>query len=179
MKIGKILTKNHIAVFLMLVILAGAIWLNIRYSGEGKYLGEAAFVSNGNTASGAVETSAKVKEKAEDYFETAIKERDEAFDKVQETVEETLRSASATEEEKQTAMKTVNELSNRIATAQNVESVLKAKGFGKVVAVLGENSASIVVSGEDLTPEQTLQIQDTVTTETDIPLSNVKIITVK
>ena len=179
MKKGKIITKNHIAVFAMVLVLAGAVWLNVRYSGGEKFLGQAAFVSKKTSSGDTVETAAKVKEKAGDYFAAAVKEREDAFAKAQETVEETLRSASVSEEEKQSALKTVNELSNRIATAQNIEAILKAKGFEKVVAILGDGTANIVVSSDPLTEQQTVQIQDTVTTETDIPLKGVKIITVK
>lgn len=177
MKKGKVFTKNHIAVFFMVLALAAAVWLNMRYSGDGKFLGEAAFVSN-KTEGDTVETAAKVKEKAEDYFETAAKERDDAYNKAQESVEETLKSANISDEEKEKALNDLAALSNRIAAAQNIESILKAKGFSKVIAVLSVNSANIVVSAKELTAEQTLQIQDTVTTETDIPLSSVKIVTV-
>ena len=100
MKKGKVITKNHIAVFVMVLALAAAVWLNMRYSGESKFLGEAAFVSNKGSSKTA-ETAASVKEKAQDYFEKAVKDREEAFDKTQETVEESLKSANLSEDEKQ------------------------------------------------------------------------------
>lgn len=178
MKKGKVITKNHIAVFVMVLALAAAVWLNMRYSGESKFLGEAAFVSNKGSSKTA-ETAASVKEKAQDYFEKAIKDREEAFDKTQETVEESLKSANLSDDEKQKALNDLAALSNRIAAAQNIETVLKAKGFEKAVAVLNDKTANIVVQSDGLTPEQTLQIEDVVTTQTDIPLSGVKIVTVK
>ena len=178
MKKGKVLTKNHIAVFFMVLALAAAVWLNMRYSGDGKYLGEAKFVSN-KKSSETVETAAKVKESASDYFATAIEDREKAYEKAEETVEEALKSASITPEEKEEALKQLSVLSNRIAAAQNIESILTAKGFNEVVAILGEDSANIVVKSEGLTTEQTLQIEDTVTTQTSIPIGKVKIVTVK
>ena len=178
MKKGKVLTKNHIAVFFMVLALAAAVWLNMRYSGDGKYLGETKFVSN-KGSSETVETAAKVKESADDYFKKAKSDRESAYEKAEELVEEALKSASITPEEKEKALNDLASLSNRIAAAQNIESILTAKGFKDVVAILGEDSVSIVVKAEELTTEQTLQIEDIVTGETSIPISKVKIVTVK
>lgn len=178
MKKGKVLGKGQIAVFVMVLALAAAVWLNVKYSGNTKYLGEVAYVNGKSGSSEAVATSAKTTEST-DYFADAVKERDESYEKTEELIEETLKSSSLTDAEKQEAKERLNELSNRIATAQNIESLLKAKGFKKAVAILGENTANIVVSGDGLTTEQTLIIQDIVTGETDIPLDGIKIVTVK
>ena len=61
----------------------------------------------------------------------------------------------------------------------NIETLLKAKGFEKVVVVINDTGITVVVKSEGLTSGQTLQIQDIVTTETNIELSNIKIIPVK
>ena len=63
--------------------------------------------------------------------------------------------------------------------ANNIETLLKAKGFEKAVAVLSDDNASVIVKSEGVTTQQTLQIQDIVTAQTQIPLSNIKIITIK
>ena len=57
-----------------------------------------------------------------------------------------------------------------------METLLKAKGFDKALAVIGDSGISIIVKSEGLTSAQTLQIQDIVTSETDISLNNIKII---
>ena len=61
----------------------------------------------------------------------------------------------------------------------NIETLLKAKGFEKAVAVISDTGISVVVKADGLTSAQTLQIQDIVTSETNIPLSNIKIVPVK
>lgn len=179
MKKGKIFTKGQIAVAAMFVALGLAVWLNVKYSGNDKYMGETTFVSQKSDGEKTAKTSAKATSTKTDYFETAIKERDSAYEKIREEAEETLKSGTLTDNEKKEALKSVDTLSNRIATAQNIEALLKAKGFEKAVAVLSNDSANIVVSGEKLTDAQTLQIQDIVTGQTNIELKNIKIVAVK
>ena len=92
MKKGKVLGKGQIAVGLMVVALAAAVWLNTKYMPSStKYLGEASYVSNTQEDKNAVETAAKPQEKA-DYFETAKKEREAAREEACELIEETLKS---------------------------------------------------------------------------------------
>ena len=69
-------------------------------------------------------------------------------------------------------------MENRYFTEKesNIETLLKAKGFDKALAVIGDSGISIIVKSEGLTSAQTLQIQDIVTSETDISLNNIKII---
>ena len=47
MKKGKVFGKSQIAVTAMVLALAAAIWLNMKYTpSSGKYLGEASYVNN-------------------------------------------------------------------------------------------------------------------------------------
>lgn len=177
MKIGKVFTKGQLAVFFMVLALGCAVWLNVKYSGNDKFMGQATYVNNSKTSTSAVKTSAKVSE--EDYFVTARNERDNAYEKTAEEIKDILKSANISESEKSTALNQIKVLSNRIATAQNIESLLAAKGFKKSVAIIGDSSINVVVKGENLSAAQTLQIQDIVTSNTDFKLSNIKIVAVK
>ncbi len=179
MKKGKVFGKNQVVLALMLLALGGAIWLNMKFSSTEKYLGEATYVSKSETASGeAVATSAKAEENA-DYFETAKEDRQKALDEAQELTEETLKSANASDAERETALTAVNQFAERIEKANNVETLLKAKGFSKAVVIIGDSDVSVVVKSEGITTAQTLQIQDIVTSHTEISLSNIKIVTIK
>ena len=179
MKKGKVFGKHQVVLALMVLALGAAVWLNMKFSSTEKYLGEATLVSDSEVASGeAVQTAAKA-EQDDDYFETAKKDRQKALDEAQEMVEETLKSANATDTERETALKTTGEIAARIEKANNIETLLKAKGFEKAVVVIGEDDVSVVVKSEGITTAQTLQIQDIVTAQTNIPLSNIKIVTIK
>ena len=126
-----------------------------------------------------MQTSAKVDGVDKNYFDTAKKERNANLKKQQELVEETLRSSSLTEEEKQAATDTVKSLVSRLEQENNIETLLKAKDFADALVVIGDKDVNVVVKSEGLTTTQTLQIQDIITAQTNIPLANIKIIAVK
>ena len=176
MKKGKVLGKGQIAVGVMLLGLAAAVWLNAKFlPSSTKYLGEASYVDN--SQENAVETAAKAEE--EDYFESAKKDREEAREKASETIEEMLDTDKLSENDKKTILSKIENLGTNIEKESNIESLLKAKGFKEVVAIIGEDGISVVVKSEGLTSAQTLQIQDIVTQETSITLANIKIIPIK
>lgn len=178
MKKGKVFGRHQVVLALMVLALGAAVWLNMKFTSNEKYMGEATFVSDDDVASGeAVQTSAKVEDT--DFFETAKKDRQKALDEAQELVEETLKSANATDDERQTALNATSQIASRIEKANNIETLLKAKGFEKAVVIIGDSDVSVVVKSEGITTTQTLQIQDIVTSHTEIALSNIKIVSVK
>ncbi|MGN0493889.1 MAG: SpoIIIAH-like family protein [Acutalibacteraceae bacterium] len=179
MKKGKVFGKSQIAVTAMVLALAAAIWLNMRYTpSSGKYLGEASYVSNTSSDGGAVQTSAKTEEK-ENYFTTVKKERESARKQAQELIEETLKSDKLTDEDKKSALAKAEEIAGRMESESNIEALLKAKGFEQALAVISDTGISVVVKSDGLTSAQTLQIQDIITSETNIQLSSIKIVPVK
>lgn len=175
MKKGKVFGKGQIIAGLMVIALGAAIWLNVKFTSKEKYLGEATYVDN--SSSKTVQTSAKAD--ATDYFKSAVKEREAALEEAKETIAETLKSEKLTDSEKQDLVAKTNLIASKIEQANNIETLLKAKGFQKAVAVIGDKNINIVVKSDGLTTSQTLQIQDIVTAETDISLENIKIVTVK
>ena len=65
-----------------------------------------------------------------------------------------------------------------IEKESNVETLLKAKGFDKSLVIISDKGINVIVKSEGLTSQQTLQIQDVVTSETDVSLENIKIVPV-
>ena len=176
MKKGKVFTKSHLTVAVMLIALGAAIWLNSKYlPSSTKYLGETSYVSNSSEPE-SVQTSAKVEE---DYFTTTKKDREKSYKKAIESIEETLKSDKLTDADKKSALSKIEQLSQRMNKENNIESLLKAKGFEKAVAIISDNEINIVVASDGLTTANTLQIQDIVTAQTDIDLSKIKIIPIK
>ena len=179
MKKGKVLGKTQVAVAVMVAALALAIWLNMKYTPTSKkYLGEATYVNNTVSEGKAVQTAAKVKETG-DYFEKARKEREEARAEATETLEELFKSSKLTEEEKKEGMAKAEEIALRAEKENKIETLLEAKGFEQTVAIISDSGVSVVVKSEGLTSAQTLQIQDIVTAQTKVKLSDIKIIPVQ
>lgn len=179
MKKGKVFSKGQVTVAVMLLSLAAAIWLNAKYVPSAtKYLGEASFV-NGTAEEdeAAVETSASVKENS-NYFTTAKKEREKNRKEMTETVEELLNHKNLTAEDKKEALAKAEKYAQTVEKEGNIEALLKAKGFEQSLVIISDKGINVVVKSEGLTSQQTLQIQDIVTNETDITLENIKIIPV-
>lgn len=179
MKKGKVFTKGQAILVIMVLCLGAAVWLNMKFSSNEKYLGDAAYVNKNTSSKEAIETSAKADTVDKNYFDTAKKERNSNLKRQQELVEETLRSSSLTDEEKAAAVDAVKALVTRLEQENNIETLLKAKDFADALVVIGEKDINVIVKSEGLTTTQTLQIQDIITTQTNIPLSNIKIVTVK
>lgn len=158
----------------MALALGAAVWLNMRFSSE-KYLGEAAYVDK-KTSSEAVQTAAKVDT---DRFKEAVSEREKTYKKAEELVRDTLDKENVTKEEKEQAVAAVATLAGRLEKESNIETLLKAKGFEKAVAVIGDNNVTVLVSSDGVTTAQSMQIQDIVTSETGVALGNIKIVAVK
>ena len=174
MKKGKVIGKGQIAVGVMVVALAAAIWLNTKYMPTTqKYLGEASYVST--TSPDAVETATD----SGDYFTQAKNERKKALEEACETVEELLKTENLTETDKESALKQIENIGNTIKKEANIEALLKAKGFEKAVAVIGNEGINIIVKSDGLTTANTMQIQDIATQESGLDLSKIKIIPIK
>lgn len=179
MKKGKVFGRAQVILTLMVLALGAAVWLNMKLSSS-KYLGEAAYVSEDSSPE-AVETAAKAQaeEDGDDYFETAEKEREAALKGAKKDIAELIDSERLSDEDKQSIEKSVQAYTSRIEASMNIENLLKAKGFERVLAAVSERGVSVVVASEGLTTAQTLQIQDIVTTETGVELGKIKIVAVK
>ena len=183
MKKGKVFTKSQIALALLVVALGAAVWLNSKYSTidgvsgtVSKYLGDVQYVGT-ESQSSAIQTGASAE--SEDYFTTARTEREAAIKKAQEQIEETLKNENASDDDKKYVMEVSGNLAKRIEAQTNIENLLKAKGFSEALAVISDETVTVVVRSEGLLSSETMQIQDIATEQSGISLSGVKIITVK
>ena len=175
MKKGKVIGKGQVVVGVMIAALAAAVWLNTKYLPTStKYLGESTYVDS-QTEGEALQTGAS----AEDYFETAKTEREKVRNNAIEEIEEILKSSKLTDSDKKSALATIEKITKNSTSEVNIENLLKAKGFTKAVAIISDDEVNIIVKSDGLTTANTLQIQDIVTNQAKIPLSNIKIIPIK
>lgn len=101
--------------------------------------------------------------------------RDEAMEALQLVVD----SENALAELKEDAMQSMARIANNIATEANIESLIIAKGFTECVAVLNENSASIVVKSAGLLPNEIIQIKEIVCEQSGLDPAAIKIIEIQ
>ena len=86
---------------------------------------------------------------------------------------------SSSSEAKQKAEKNKNTIALNIEKEANIETLIKAKGFEKCIAVLNEKSANIIIKAKDITSQQTIQINEIVSEQTEFSPENIKIIAVE
>lgn len=111
------------------------------------------------------------------YFSSALLNRQQARDEALEVLQTVVASADALEATKNEALLEISRIALDIEKESNIETLVKAKGFTDCVAVLGDDSVSVIVRQEgDLLQNQIVQIKEIVYEETGILPSGVKII---
>lgn len=174
MKKGKVIGKKQLILAVMVLALGAAMWFNLRYSGDNtKYLGEAQFVDNSEGE--AAQTSASLS----DYFTSAKAERNAAQNEALENITEAIKTAGGDSSKLQAASDAAAKLTEKQLKQNNIENLLKAKGFSDALAVIGDNDINIIVRAEALDNAATLQIQDIAAAQSGFTLDKIKILTVK
>lgn len=176
LKKGKILGKSQIVLAVMVAALGLAIWFNVKYSNNNeKYLGQTEFVDSSESGE-AIETGAQAQN---DYFSTTRKERDDQRETLKEELDETIKKAGNNTETVKNAVDISASLSARQTAEKNIESLLKAKGFSDVLAIIGDKDINVIVKKEKLNSSETIQIQDVASAQSGYSVDKIKILTVK
>ncbi len=111
------------------------------------------------------------------YFAGVSLNRQEARDEALEVLLAVTESEDALEATKNDALAEISRIALEIEQEANIETLVKAKGFSECIAVMGDDSISVIVrQEEELLPAQVAQIKEIVYTEAGILPSGVKII---
>ena len=185
MKKKKIFGAKQIVAAALIAALGGAVWLNMQYStaagnflsttdtASNKNLGDTKYVATLSEPS-AVQTAAE-----SDYFDLARADRKKSRDEALALLEDTLKNVDSNADAKLKATEKMSLIAERMEKEASMETLIKAKGFEKAIVVIGDNDISVVVKADELLPAQILQIQDAVTSQTEISLENIKIVNKK
>ncbi len=182
MKKGKVFSKRHIVSAVLVVCLAGAVWLNMKFSAfntvpdntSSNNLADSQYYDKNTNLGEAIQTGGAV-----DKVATARKERNDKRNKTVEQFGELIKQSDTEETAKNDALKQLNLIAERISAEASVETLIKAKGFSDALAVISDENVTVIVPSEGLLTSETLQIQDAVTSQMKIDLEKIKIIAVK
>lgn len=185
-----IIGKRQFILAGLVFALAIAVWLNMNYAasdggfditGEvtsSKYLGEAQYVAASDT-DGSVSEEAVLETAAEpDSMSIARDQRDDTRNEAVELLEDTISDAKAQNADVEDALAQLTKITTNMDNEASIETLLSAKGYSALV-VIGDNSVTVTVAADELVTNQTIQIQDAVTSVVSTNLENIKIITVK
>lgn len=131
--------------------------------------------SNTQTVENKNDTSVQTSTKTDDYFEASKLEREKMYSQMLETYQKLLESTSISVEQKaisEQEISKINQTKNAIMIAENL---LSTKGFENTVIFVNDMSVSVVVKANELKEEQIAQIQNIVSRELKVELSNIHI----
>ena len=121
------------------------------------------------------DTSVETSAKTDDYFATSKLEREKMYSQMLETYQKLLESTSVSGEQKaisEQEITKINQTKNAIMIAENL---LSTKGFEDSVIFVNDISVSVVVKAKELKEEQIAQIQNIISRELKVDLSNIHI----
>ena len=110
------------------------------------------------------------------YFTATVLDRKEARDEAIDVLKLVTENSEASAEAKAEAAEKISKIAVDIQNEASIETLVKAKGFEECVAVISEDSVSVIVSAEELQAAQTAQILTIVYETTGILPENVSII---
>lgn len=152
-----------------LLLLAGAVWLNLKLNRDN----EAGIAgADATPAPSELETSAKV---FGDYFNSFRNERSELRAQEIDYLRSIINSEAADEDTLADAETRLLDLVNKMEKEFAIESRIRSKGFLDAAATFQGSSVTVVVDGESLSDEEVARILDIVMTETGLPASAVRI----
>ena len=110
------------------------------------------------------------------YFSSVELDRKRTRDEALEVLQGVVDNTSSSEEAKSKALAEITTMAKIMEAEANIETLIEAKGFEECVAVIKDESASIVVKSEGLQAAQISQINEIVYEQAGISPVNIKII---
>jgi len=115
-------------------------------------------------------------EEENDYFASTVLTRQQSRDEAIDVLKLVSESTEATDEAKAEAQAKISKIATDIQNESNIESLVKAKGFDECVAVIGDDTVSVIVKAESLQAKDAAQILAIVYETTGISPEKVSII---
>ena len=173
--IGKAFKRNlkrNLIVISTLVMIIGAVWLNIALFGNA----DDDQIANDQTINADSENTENVAK--DSYFASAQVDRSKARDEALEVLYQIKDSETSTAEAVESALASIEQIAKDIENEATIENLIKAMGFEECVAIISEGNCSIVVSITEptLAANQIAQIKEIVIDTAGIVPSAIKII---
>ena len=173
----KLTKKGIIALAVLIILLAGAIWLNIRLNGENPADGGSADGTSAPGKDGASGTNVSTVggNIYSSYFANFRDERNLVRAQEIEYLRMILAEEGSDAETVQNAKERLMELVSNMEQEFAIESLIRAKGFLDAAVTLRSDAISVIIDGETLSDEEIARILDIVQTETGAEASKIKI----
>lgn len=166
--------RGNLAIILSVLVIGGAVWLNIalftagtKETGASVGNGDIVVDGNGSTDASGVDS----------FFASTQIERERSRGEAIEVLQLVVDNPEALDESKVVAMQEISKIASAIENEGKIESLITAKGFEKCIAVISDSGCSVIVkTSSALMPNQVAQIQEIVYEQAGILPANTKII---
>ena len=164
------------ALLIVAVLLIGlAVYLNYQWFYDP--LGALGYGDNNmDDANGGSQQTGGETDGENDYFTSTALSRKQSRDEALDVLKLVTENDEVSEEAKAEASAKISQIAVDMQNEANIESLIKAKGFEDCIAVISENSASIVVRADELLANECAQILTIVYETAGILPENVSII---
>jgi stage III sporulation protein AH len=115
-------------------------------------------------------------ENASDYFAQTVFSRQQARDEALEVLQAVATNSSALPEAVDAALADIAQIAKDIDSESKIETLVKAKGFEECIAVISEDSATVIVKTDGLLASEVAQINEIVYEQSGILPTGLKII---
>jgi len=189
--------KRNLVIVVVLLFVCAAVWLNWSYNSRldpepvdaDMVSAEDAALSEAEAAYGASITgeesqtvlNALTGSGSSGYFASARLTRQQSRDSALELLEQAAASVNASQEIIDSAMSEISDMAGASMREAQVENLLIAKGFSDCVVFIGEDEITVAVPAplEGLSQADVARITETVTAETGVEASALRVIEVK
>lgn len=166
--------KRYILIGIVVLLLAGAIYLNAKLNSSEPSSGGISAGNDGKDTDSSI--SASISGGAgTDYFKTFRTDRVNTRNAEIQVLESIIKSDKTDAEALADAQEQKLEIVTCMEMEFTIESLIKAKGFNDVAVTVHKGSVNVIVDADSLSAEQVAQILDIVRSETGEPASNVKV----
>ncbi|MCH5279214.1 MAG: SpoIIIAH-like family protein [Christensenellaceae bacterium] len=163
--------RGIIALSLLLLLLAGAIWLNVHLDKNG----ENSTDLSGNGADALESLRPTDADVYSGYFEDFRNERNTVRAREIEYLRMIIAEDTTDAETLQDAQARLMELVNNMEQEFSIESQIRAKGFLDAAVTFRNGSISVIVDGDALSDEEVARILEIVSRETGVKAVDIKI----
>lgn len=109
------------------------------------------------------------------YMVQARLNREQTRSKNKETLLEVINNNDVSTKEKKSAVKSMVKLTENSEIENNIETLLKAKGFSDVIVTINNEQADVVISGNEISDDKRAQIEDVIKRKTKLNADDITI----
>ncbi|MCI9017190.1 MAG: SpoIIIAH-like family protein [Clostridia bacterium] len=120
-------------------------------------------------------TTNNVSNTEDDYFAKSKLERDKMYSQMLGSYQKLLESDTVSQEQKAISQQEINKINQTKNAIMIAENLIATKGFENSIIFVNNDSVSIIVKAEKLEIEQIAQIQNIISRELKVEISNINI----